>query len=80
MTDTPNEQAPATRSEWLALMREAVREERAAVIAAVERAEAHWNKIAANDRTGVGSLALLAAKMTAAIRIELQRPQPPSEG
>lgn len=32
MTDTPNEQAPATRSEWLALIREAVRleiEERA---------------------------------------------------
>lgn len=26
MTDTPNEQAPATRSEWLALIREAVRE------------------------------------------------------
>lgn len=25
MTDTPNEQAPATRSEWLALIREAVR-------------------------------------------------------
>lgn len=27
MTDTPNEQAPATRSEWLALIREAVRAE-----------------------------------------------------
>lgn len=26
MTDTPNEQAPSTRSEWLALIREAVRE------------------------------------------------------
>jgi hypothetical protein len=25
MTDTPNEHAPATRSEWLALIREAVR-------------------------------------------------------
>lgn len=27
MTDTPNEQTPATRSEWLALIREAVRAE-----------------------------------------------------